>query len=84
MCKGPAQLGLAADLLELKLLNVLAKALLKDSEDLLSATLAPVHSLAKGLLKLAAQAENEMHHASPAGHWGPAHAAQLLLQPSDT
>lgn len=84
MRKRPAQVGLTSDLLELKLLDVLAEALLKNSEDLLSAALAPVHSLAKGLLKLAAQAEDEVHHASPAGHWGAAHAAQLLLQPSNT
>lgn len=73
-----------ANLLELKLLDVLPKTLLKDSEDLLSATLAPIHSLAKGLLKLAAQAEDEVHHAPPACHWGAPHAAQLLLQPGNT
>ena len=83
MCKEPAQVDLSSDLLELELLDVLAKALLKDSEDLLSTTLTPVHSLAKGFLKLAAQAEDEVHHASPAGHWGPSHAAQLLFQPSN-
>lgn len=71
------------DLLELKLLDVLPEALLEDSEDLLSATLAPVHSLAEGLLELAAQAEDEVHHAPPACHRGAPHAAQLFLQPSN-
>ncbi len=73
-----------ADLLELQLLDVLAQALLKDPEDLLSSALTTIHSLAKGLLKLAAQAEDEVHHATPAGHWGSPHAAQLLLQTSNT
>ena len=70
-------------LLELQLLDVLAKALLKDSEDLLSSALPAVHSLGESLFKLAAQAENEVHHATPAGYWGAPHAAQLLLQPSN-
>lgn len=73
-----------ADLLELQLLDVLAQALLKNFEDLLPAALATVHGLAKRLLKLAAQAEDEVHHASPAGHWGATHTAQLLLQSSNT
>jgi hypothetical protein len=73
-----------ADLLELQLLDVLAQALLKDPENLLSSALTPIHSLAKGLLKLAAQAQDEVHHATPAGHWGSPHAAQLLLQTGNT
>ena len=75
--------GQPADLLELQLLDVLAQALLKDPQDLLSSALATIHSLSKGLLKLAAQAENEVHHTPPAGHWGAPHAAQLFLQASD-
>ena len=73
-----------ADLLELELLDVLAKALLKDSEDLLSSALATIHRLGESLLKLAAQAEDEVHHTTPAGHRRAPHAAQLLLQTSNT
>lgn len=72
------------DLLELQLLDVLAQALLKDPQALLSSALTAIHSLAEGLLKLAAQAQDEVHHATPAGHWGSPHAAQLLLQTSNT
>lgn len=79
-CQGSEQ----ADLLELQLLDVLAQALLKNPEDLLSSALTTIHSLAKGLLKLTAQAEDEVHHATPAGHWGSPHAAQLSLQTSNT
>ena len=84
MSKTVREVSQQANLLELQLLNVLAQALLKDPEDLLSSALTAIHSLAKGLLKLTAQAEDEVHHATPAGHWGSPHAAQLLLQTSDT
>ena len=72
------------DLLELQLLDVLGETLLKDSQDLLSSALSTIHSFSKGLLKLAAQAQNQVDHATPAGHWRAPHAAQLLLQTSNT